>query len=253
VAAVRAELVRCRGMEREHLPALFAGLVEQVRTLQASLTRATAFLASYEIQKGQKDVAALEQLVRGTKARLLPKREFSFERSRARQVFEPAASEERGAATASVAPSEGEREKVNETVVLDGAGSNFVSLDHYRDSTLRVASGELFALKLSRLRGCSVVCGPVRGSVFVENCSDCVLVLCAAQLRVHNCERCEFRIVVQSDPVIEDCSGLSFSAKYDCGVLGVACAIPEGPNKWANVRDFNSPIAGSSRNFVLSE
>ncbi len=254
---VRAELLRCRELDRQLLPAVFAGLVEQVRALQASLTRATAFLAPYEIQKGQKEVAALEQVVRGSKTRLLPRREFSFERSRARQVLDPgpaAAAAAVGAeATGTVAPGDGEREKSGEHVVLGGGSGNFVQLERYCDSTLHVASGELFALKLARLRRCRVVCGPVRGSVFVENCSECVFVLCAAQLRVHDCQRSEFHVAVQSDPVIEDCSGLVFSPKYDCAVLGLACALPEGPNKWANVRDFNSPIAGSSRNFVLSE
>ena len=257
VAALRKELLRCRELDKHQLPAVFDGLVDQVRVLQASLTRATAFLAPYEIQKGQKELAALEQLVRGTKARLLPRKDFSFERSRARQVLSSAPCDRGGegavataaAVTVTVAASE---EKSGEHVVLRETQSNFVQWEGYCDSTLHVASGELYALKLSRLRRCTVVCGPVRGSVFVEQCSDCVFVLCAAQLRIHNCERSEFRIVVQSDPVIEDCSSLVFSPKYDSALMEMPPVLPDGPNKWANVRDFNAPIAGSSRNFALS-
>ncbi len=253
IVALKAELLRCREMDKPALPDVFAGLLGQVRALQSNLTRAASFLPAYDIQKGQKDVAALEQTVRGAKTRLLPRKEFSFDRSRARQVLSAAPENGEAPEVVSLASDESEKTKCHEQVRLADLSSNFLHLENYCDSTLHVASGSLYALKLSRLERCTIVCGPVRGSVFVDQCRECVFVLCAAQLRIHNCEQSQFRIVVQSDPIIEDCAGVTFSPHYDCVPLGSAFPLPDVPNKWRNVRDFNCPIAGTSRNFELRE
>ncbi len=217
--------------------------------MQMSLTRASAFLAAYDVQRGQKEVAALEQLVRGTKTRLLAKKDFSFDKSRARQVLPEHENKANSIPNVGAPAAASVVEMCRNQDVEMRDVSNFGHVENYMDSRIVVASNALFAMKLSRLQGCRVAVGPVRGSVFVEGCNDCDIYVCSSQLRIHNCERTRFHVFVQSDPIIEDCTEIVFSPDYECPPF----AVPDGENKWKHVRDFNSPIDGSSRNFVLKE
>lgn len=40
----------------------------------------------------------------------------------------------------------------------------------------------LGALRLRRLSSCLIVCGPVRGSIYVEGCKNCVIVAAGRQV-----------------------------------------------------------------------
>lgn len=249
MSLIKSELMRCRELEKSEAGKVLAGLVDEVRVLQDSLTRASAFLAAYDVQRGQREITAIEQLIRGTKARLLPKKDFTFERSRAQQVLAADVLSDGGVQVAFRAAPEDTAFQTNQTVELKDLKSNFGNVERYRDSSIVIASDSLFALKLSRLSGCRLVAGPVRGSVFVQDCQNCDIFVCATQLRIHNCNGVRFHVLVQSDPIIEDCCDLVFSPDYECRPF----PVPTVENRWKHVRDFNCPIAGSSRNFVLKE
>ncbi len=58
---------------------------------------------------------------------------------------------------------------------------------------------------------CSILCGPVSSSVFLEDCVACVFVLASQQLRVHSSSSSSFYIHVTSRAVIEDSQKLTFA------------------------------------------
>ena len=64
-------------------------LIVRARDQQSALTRAVGYLAAYDVQKAQRDITAAEQYVRGRRARLMPRQDFSFDRARQRQVLAP--------------------------------------------------------------------------------------------------------------------------------------------------------------------
>jgi hypothetical protein len=93
-------------------------------------------------------------------------------------------------------------------------------------------AGECGAARLESLRDCDVELA-ARGSVVVRDCSNCRLVLRAAQLRLHTCLDCTLLLDVAAASAIEHCSGLR-----------IAC-LPGGGPAWREVADFDWLDAGT--------
>lgn len=243
--SLRAEV----GAGEEGRPDRIRGLVEATRGLSERIRQMAPSLSAYDIHRAQREVAALEQTVRGYKARLLPRQPFSFERARQAQPINVEAQPDDTPVAAPEAVAAVVAQQRNVNLRLDNAAldSNFVHLEHYADSTICIASDHVFALKLSHLSNCTVSCLPVQGSVFVEFCHGCTFTIAGAQLRVHDSTECRFNLYVHSDPIIEDSTELVFSGDYD-----VVVPDPSWPaNRWQHVKDFNMPIQGSSRNVAF--
>lgn len=64
--------------------------------------------------------------------------------------------------------------------------------------------------RLENLKGCQVLLGPCCTSTYVENCEDCTFFIRCHQLRIHHARGCSFYVLVNSHPIIEDCSALGF-------------------------------------------
>lgn len=240
----------------------FDDLIIRTRAWQASLTRAAPYLAAYDIQRAQRDITSMEQRVRGRKARLLPRQEFSFAPVRARQqlaartsdVVAPSAHAPSTCDAAAAAVRRNERLQIR----LGDVGSD-CSVCDAEDCVVDVEGG-LAALRLRRLVRCQVRCGPVGGSVFVDECADChVMIEGAAQLRIHTTRDCrvccfcfvcafgaihllQFGVVVRSAPILEDSSGLVFYPLH---------GQHEG-NQWREAKDFNC-LGTVSANFVVRD
>ena len=251
-------LPSCKSLNAESLGDFFKELLEDVRILQSNLTRVTPMLASYDIQRAQKEINALEQLVRGYKQRLIPRKAFTFEKAREKQkkMLNHAVAEPQGQETALLEEKK-EVWRENENIVLTkrDISSNNLRLSHLKECCVVLECGDLFSLKLTNLKDCKVFCGPIRGSVFVENCEDCVLELCCAQLRVHECKRCRFNLFVKSDPIIEDSEHLKVSKEYPTSKYEKegddlkAFNFENTENRYCNVRDFNNLL--NSKNFEI--
>lgn len=220
--------------------AVFDELVERIREFSRKLTVATRYLAAYDVQRAQQTLGELEQLVRGRKARILPREEFTFQRARLKQgmaIVQPSevavVPEARGEAEAVVRPT-----LVGETLFVGGAGTALVS--DARMCTIEVAEG-MSQLKCVRLEGCTVKCGALNGSLFVESCVNCTFEIAALwQLRIHNSSHCRFSIIIRSEPILEDCTAIVFSP------FG---GITDASNLWNCAKDFNC-VAGVSPNYT---
>ncbi len=91
-------------------------------------------------------------------------------------------------------------------------------------------SGSLMA---RRLTDCRVIAeGPIASSALLIDCTGCEFALACRQLRVHGTRDTRLDINVASDPIIEDCSGLSMAP-----LLGNV----EATNHWSRVQDFSCP------------
>ena len=99
------------------------------------------------------------------------------------------------------------------------------------------------ALRVTCLKNCQVYGGPVAGSLLLEGCTDCTFWLASRQIRLHDAERCTFHLRVMSNPIIEDCTALTFSpynVMYD-GLKEMLISAGLGStvkDMWCQVKDF---------------
>jgi len=100
------------------------------------------------------------------------------------------------------------------------------------------------ALRIDRCVDCAILCGPSAGSVLLHNCTGCVFMLAAHQIRIHDSNQCTYYLHVRTQPIIEGCTAVSF-APYGLTYAGAGDAIAAAglwplPSslQWRAVNDF---------------
>ncbi|XP_004624196.1 tubulin-specific chaperone C [Octodon degus] len=232
----------------------------RLQGLQKLLNDAVRFLAAYDLRQGQEALTQLQATLAGRRQELQPKKRFAFKARR-----KDGASASQGGAAAGAPAAEGAAapslpSKEEEVLGLSW-GCGFSQRDsqvlekradelRQRDVLLSELSGctvRLYGnpntLRLAKARGCKVLCGPVSTSVFLEDCSDCVLAVACQQLRVHTTRDTRIFLQVTSRAIVEDCSGIRF-APYTWSYEGIdqdfeGSGLDRSKNNWNDVDDFN--------------
>ncbi|RHY35055.1 hypothetical protein DYB32_000461 [Aphanomyces invadans] len=98
------------------------------------------------------------------------------------------------------------------------------------------------AVRGTELSHCTIYTGPIHGSLWLENCSNCTFVVACRQLRVHHTTSSSFYLRVKSHPIIEDCATLGFTS-YALQYDGLAAQLDSADlatdtGLWAQVHDF---------------
>eukprot|EP00904_Undaria_pinnatifida_P013060 jgi/Undpi1/8885/HiC_scaffold_25.g11347.m1 len=243
-------------------------LVDRVKGLRKVTAEATLFLPVYDLRRAQEEVGKLLATVESTRAELAPRKKFAFRNKRkegtgAKARGRPTVSSRTRESGGTGAEKEGEGEgqglrhlkgqqvEVKSEDADKDKDFNLADLDNCTVTILHV----LGTLRLRRLTRCRVVCGAVRGPIYVEACTDCVIVAAGRQLRIHDSQRVDFYVTVSSGPIIEDCSGLRFAPSgleypqyhahlKDAGLSDVA-------NAWEDVKDFKWHRAQQSPNWGI--
>ncbi|CAN0028694.1 unnamed protein product [Ectocarpus sp. 4 AP-2014] len=256
---------------REELDAL----VDRVKGLRKRTAEATLFLTVYELRRAQEEVGRLWASVESTRAELAPRKRFAFRstaKAKGRDTRRGGGgipAREEGLARKGVdEPGDGEKEgdggpglrgmKGREVEVLAEDADkdkdfNVADLDSCKVTILHVHG----ALRLRRLTSCRVVCGPVRGPIYVEECRNCVIVVAGRQLRIHESRDVDFYVLVASGPIIEDCSGLRFAPtglrypEYQHHLQAAGLDEDAVTNAWGDVKDFKWHRAQQSPNWTV--
>jgi len=114
---------------------------------------------------------------------------------------------------------------------IPSAGSDY-SLTDLEDCTVYLCA-PISTLHIFRLRNCCIHCGPILSSVLLEDCNDCSFSFACRQVsflslslmeymyrsrsvlsfkvRIHTSKGCDFYLLVQSKPIIEQSSSLRFA------------------------------------------
>lgn len=100
--------------------------------------------------------------------------------------------------------------------------------------------GTLHATNMSNV---TILCGPVRTSIFIENCVNCEFVVACQQLRIHTTKESNFYIHVTSKAIVEDCRSVGF-APYNLSYPKINedfsnSGLNRNMNNWNKVDDFN--------------
>jgi len=119
------------------------------------------------------------------------------------------------------------------------------------------------ALRLQDLSDCTIYAGPVAGPCYVENCTNCTIVVASRQLRIHDTYDTKFFVNVRSGPIIEDCARtkfaryrLAFKGKDMVGMFKASeLNLDRGSEStfWKDVKDFKWHRATKSPNFDIIE
>lgn len=106
-----------------------------------------------------------------------------------------------------------------------------------------IIQGSPSTVHITLVRDCVILCGPTSGSVFVDDCQKCVIVVACQQLRVHRTQSTSFYLHVTSRAIIEDCSSVQF-APYNWTYMHLdedfhKAGLDRMRNNWNAIDDFN--------------
>ncbi|XP_017512542.1 tubulin-specific chaperone C [Manis javanica] len=233
----------------------------RLQGLQKLINDSVMFLASYDLRQGQEALARLQAALAQRRQELQPKKRFVFKTRRKDAVSVSkvdTAPDARAVEDILAAPPPPLQEKggSGSTWVFGFSGLESQTLEkraeelHQRDVLLTELSnctvklyGNPNTLRLTKARNCTVLCGPVSTSVFLEDCSDCALAVACQQLRVHTTRDTRIFLQVTSRAIVEDCNGIQF-APYTWSYPGIdkdfeASGLDRSKSNWNKVDDFN--------------
>ena len=230
----------------------------KTQQLQKFLNDSMTFLTQYELRQAQASLQKMQTSLTEKREVILPKKKFAF-RSRNAGASNPKV-------TAIVADSPGPATTVDsggvkllETFHPDQCGFSHISsqtliksaeeiqkqdvlLTHLTNCKVRLF-GAPSTLHIKHVRDCEILCGPVSSSIFVDHCTNCVLVFPCQQLRTHNTTDTEVYLHVTSRAIIEDCQRVRF-APFSWSYPGLdsdflVSGLDQNRNNWTQVDDFN--------------
>lgn len=103
-------------------------------------------------------------------------------------------------------------------------------------------------VRFESITNCTLVCGPVRSSVFVSKCHNCTVAVACQQLRVHESSDLSCYVHLTSGGIIEDTKNISF-APYQVSYPGldadfVEAGLSRDPNEnWQKIEDFDFVVS----------
>lgn len=232
----------------------------RLQGLQKLINDSVLFLAAYDLRQGQEVLARLQAALAKRRQELQPKKRFAFKTRRKDVASATKVDSAPGAPAADAilasSPPLKEEGGFDSSWVCGFSNLQSEVLEkradelHQRDVLLTQLSnctiklyGNPNTLRLTKARGCTLLCCPVSTSVFLEDCSDCVLAVACQQLRVHTTKDTRVFLLVTSRAIVEDCTGIQF-APYTWSYPGIdkdfeGSGLDRSKNNWNDVDDFN--------------
>ncbi|KAL0145672.1 tubulin binding cofactor C-domain-containing protein [Mucor lusitanicus] len=217
--AIEDELNNLKTLPKTELSTQFNKILQQINNLEKRLTKATAFIPSYD--ERQFSIRDMER----NKAELTPKAKFSF-KSRKKK---PSAPETNNALTASEAPSAGTdgdilseatvlfKDKQDAVLTLKDANSsseNNKSIDILISNVkncvviLQEDGIQISAVHIKNIENSVVYCGKIEGSILMYGLKNSVLFAGCHQFRMHEAHNVDMMLHVTSRPIIEDSNNI---------------------------------------------
>lgn len=249
-ASLQTKLDDSSQMEKSSLPHHFDTISLELQKLQKFLADSILFLPSYDVRVSQASLKSLQEQLQDQKNTLLPKKKFTFK---------PRKKESGRKAEIITETDSSVVDKVLAAAALESCGfqDSFGQELRKTEDELENQNVGLYRLKecdvflfgcpitvhMSALSKCRIFCGPVKTSVFVDNCLDCTFIFACQQLRAHTTTGSDFYLHVTSNPIVEDCSSVRF-APYNLSYTHLdkhfeLAELNSQLNRWQQVNDFN--------------
>ena len=228
----------------------FNDLSENLLKLQRCITECMSFLPSYEVRNAKKIVIDLQNKIKEQRDVILPSKKFSFSKAKKNETtFHSSVNDNVADESCDVAVDyqsaactfikHSNEDFSNENIDINGKD---VALVELCDCKVKLF-GSPSAINIFNLKHCTILSGPVSGSIFIRSCTDCYFGFPCQQLRIHSTYDCDFYIHVTCKAIIEDCMRVHFAPfnwnyatlQHDYNVSGLDRFI----NNWNNVDDFD--------------
>jgi tubulin-specific chaperone C len=238
----------------------YESISTQTEILQKYFTENTAFIPIYEVRKAQEHLAKLNRLAQEKRDQLFPKKKFGFKSKQNMTTLEAAIknSDEVTSKQAQASLSTPEIDNSNINVdsscsIKDIDNQEYISYEekingkdiaivNVKNSTIQL-HGNPSVLWIKDLENTLVLCGPITGSAFVNNCKNCKIIVACHQLRIHESHNTQFYINVGSRAIIENCKNVQFS-EYSFSYPNIEkhfemSGLSIKKSNWECVDDFN--------------
>jgi len=238
------------------LPDVINDTSKEISLLQKYYTASTLFLNQHEARRSQEAIQGLLQRFQELEGKLLPRKKFGF-KVRKTMIDKNLTKENSLANDKDTVDGDGLKKFLNysqnefgvkdrngETVVMhaNSVSKQDVSLSKLTDCKVKIF-GSPSTLHITGLANCTVLCGPVATSVFINECNGCKFVVPCQQLRIHQSQTCDLYLYVTSRAIIEDCTAIRF-APYNWRYDEIDTHFKEigwdiNDNNWHCIDDFN--------------
>lgn len=253
LAAIQQQLSECVQHSGDALATHFDTITARVQALQKYVTECSLFLNQYDLKTSSDTIKMVEGQIQSERERLLPRRKFAFKgnkKSTAKASDSADAPQLAPAPAPAPAPASlsahatGFANLSGQRLVLSGdalAGKD-VELVNLTDCQIFL-EGHIGAMHISKLTNCRLLAGPVARSVFMADCTACVVAVACQQLRIHTTITTDFYIHVTARAIIESCDRVRFAPyAWHYPTLDKdyeAASLDRGTNFWAMIDDFH--------------
>ncbi|CAK8683857.1 tubulin-specific chaperone C-like [Clavelina lepadiformis] len=246
-------MIKCEAIssgDRTSLLEHFDSITASFQRLQKFFNDSVMFLSSYESRKAQSQLTSLQAKINDKRAEMLPKKKFAF-KSKTKSstdtvtaTSKPSVMEKYSNKAAQFKQDCEVSGQNNESITLKSDDINLkdVSLSHLTGCKIFLF-GAPGTVHISDVKGCTIVIGPVSGSVFVDRCHDTTIAAGCQQLRVHHTHDTDFYLHVTSRAIIEDTTNVRF-APYNVEYVDrekhfQLSGLDKSKNNWTEIDDFN--------------
>lgn len=232
----------------------------RIEILQKYFTENTSFIPNFEVRKAQEHLSKLNRLAQEKRENLMPKKKFAFKSKQNLTSLDNKIESEatlKSAADASKAPADSAQminlnvecscnlKDLNDSNVIKNESEingKDVGIVNVKNSVIQIF-GYPSVLHINGIESCTILCGPIIGSCFINNCKNCKLALACHQLRIHETSNSQFYIHVGSRAIIENTKHVTF-APYSWTYPGLdghflASNLKSGEFNWTSIDDFN--------------
>jgi hypothetical protein len=229
----------------------------KVLNIEKKAADASYFLSAYDVRATSDLAKSLKGKIDAVQKKVLPRRAFSFSRRKVMKERNTVAPSSKPTEAKSLGNSTGGSSKQVEvatrgmkveskrdevvTISKENATSDDIEIGNSTNCTFYVLT-KLAVLRLVNLDNCKVFCGPVDGSLYLEDAKDSVVMAAAHQVRIHKSTHVDFYLRSRSYPIIEKCSDVRF-APYSFDFEGSrerleGAKLGEENDLWSDVKDF---------------
>ncbi|KAI8636586.1 tubulin binding cofactor C-domain-containing protein [Parasitella parasitica] len=248
-------------LPKTELPTHFNKVLQQINSLEKSLTKATEFIPSYDERQFSLQIKVLSETLEQIKAELLPRAKFSFKSRKKKPVATDAAS----FSTIPQAPSAVADDNIlsEATVLFKDKQGTVLTLDDESNATndgksidilisnlkdcvviLDEDKIQISAVHIKNVEHCVIYCGKIEGSVLIYGLTNSALVAACHQFRMHEAHSVDLMLNVTSRPIIEDSDNIQV-----CEWSMVSTST----NYFDQIEDFNWLKKQASPNWKLMD
>ncbi|KAJ1964875.1 hypothetical protein H4R35_007108, partial [Dimargaris xerosporica] len=248
---------------RSQLHTSLQGLFQDVVLLEGRVTQALVYLPPYDERSYKVQLQELKDAIKTLKEQIAPRPRFGFSRRHASAAPTPASRSSTtapspappaqdhllvtsssplgtpdhsnsGSEAALVVQDVQDSVRILEPMPISSASSSsptVCKVQRCRNAVINLVptQGNIRSLHLTQLTRCVILAGPVDGSVYLEHCTQCVLLVACRQIRMHLSQAITLYVHVTSHPIIEDCHNIRV-APYPTALVPTEQASQPNPS-----------------------